>query len=306
MKYMIDYPLSSTADDGAWLDPRNVATFARTIESLGVDAVAFTDHPAPSRKWLDGGGHESFDPFAALTFCAGVTTRLRLMTHLAVVPYRNPLLQAKSMTTVDVLSGGRATFVLGTGYLRSEFAALGVDFDERNSLFDETIQVLRGVWTSDSFSFVGRHFNSVAQTMQPKPLQQPHPPLWFGGNSIKARERVAEWGSGWAALVGSRQMASTSRTPSITGPEDLSQMIRDIELRLLAHGRQLSDIDIMGSSPGATLSLDMSAQQRISSLAEMASLGVTWMQLTVQKESFSRSIDSIAEFMNSVAQEIKE
>ncbi|WP_235490175.1 LLM class flavin-dependent oxidoreductase, partial [Frankia sp. AvcI1] len=109
---MAEYNVRSDPDAG-WLDPDNVATFARTLEEVGFGALAFTDHPAPSAKWLAAGGHETFDPFAALTYCAAVTRRIRLMTHLAVVPYRNPLLQARSMTTVDVLSGGRAIFALG-------------------------------------------------------------------------------------------------------------------------------------------------------------------------------------------------
>jgi probable F420-dependent oxidoreductase len=302
---MIDYPISSTADGGAWLKPENVSIFAQAIESLGVDAIAFTDHPAPSEKWLEGGGHETFDPFAALTFCAAVTSRIRLMTHLSVVPYRNPFLQAKSMTTVDVLSGGRATFILGTGYLRSEFAALGVDFEERNDLFDEAIQVFKDVWSTESLSFAGRHFNAIAQTMRPKPAQRPHPPLWLGGNSAKARARLAEWGDGWAALVGSAQMTTTSRTPSITGSGDLAPMIRDLEMRLETRGRRLTDIDIMVSCPGATLTIDMTSDHRIDDISEMASLGVTWMQLGVRKESFRESIESIADFVGGVASRIR-
>jgi probable F420-dependent oxidoreductase len=298
---MIDYPVSSTADGGAWLKPDNVVRFSQAVESLGIDAIAFTDHPAPSRKWLDGGGHETFDPFAALAFCAAVTSRIRLMTHLAVVPYRNPFLQAKSMTTVDVLSNGRSSFILGTGYLRSEFAALGVDFDERNDVFDETVEAMKGIWLEESYSFSGRHFTAVAQAMQPPPVQLPHPPLWLGGNSAKARERLAEWGDGWAALVGSAETASTSRTPSITGPVELATMIRDIEVRLETHGRKLDDIDIMSASPGATLSTDMSDERRIELISEMSTLGVTWMQLTVRRDSFGESIESIGDFANSVA-----
>lgn len=304
MKYMIDYPLSSTADGGAWLKPENVATFVREMESLGIDAIAFTDHPAPSRKWIEGGGHETFDPFAALAFCAAVTSTIRLMTHLVVVPYRNPLLQAKSMTTVDVLSAGRATFILGTGYLRSEFAALGVDFDERNALFDEAIEAMTGVWQSPTFTYTGRHFTSVAQTMEPRPVQYPHPPLWLGGNSAAARERLAQWGDGWAALVGTTEMASTSRTPPITGVGDLAPMIRDIEGRLHAHGRRLEDIDIMSNCPGAILSIDMSDDQRISDIGEMSKLGVTWMQLTVSRNSIRGSIESITDFVSGVASRV--
>src|SRR5258707_1375535 len=137
MRFVVQFPIQSEADDGAWLEPGNIIRFTQAVEAAGLDAIALTDHPAPSRKWLASGGHETLDPFVGLAFCAAVTSRIRLMTHLVVVPYRNPLLQARSMAALDVLSGGRTTFVLGTGYLRSEFAALGVDFDQRNALFDE-------------------------------------------------------------------------------------------------------------------------------------------------------------------------
>src|SRR5271170_5594824 len=97
MKFLLEYPIMSKADDGAWVDPANIAEFARVAEASGVDALAFTDHPAPSKKWFESGGHETFDPFVALGYVAGVTKTIRLMTNLTVVPYRNPLLLTKSM-----------------------------------------------------------------------------------------------------------------------------------------------------------------------------------------------------------------
>src|SRR5947199_5759764 len=118
MKFMVEYPVLSDVDNGAWLEAANIAEFARTAEQSGFDAISLTDHPAPSKKWLDTGGHETFDPFVGLAFCAAVTTRIKLLTHLIVVPYRNPLLMARSMSSVDVLSGGRSIYTLGTGYLR--------------------------------------------------------------------------------------------------------------------------------------------------------------------------------------------
>ena len=88
------------------------------------------------------GGHQTLDPFVALAFAAAVTKRLRLLTYLAVVPYRNPFLLAKAAATLDRLSGGRFILGVGSGYLKTEFFALGVDFDERNALFDEALDVL--------------------------------------------------------------------------------------------------------------------------------------------------------------------
>src|SRR3954463_13571529 len=123
-----------------------LARFAQTAEASGFSGIAFTDHPAPSHKWLNAGGHDAFDPFAALSFVAGVTNHIQLIPNIVVLPYRNPFLVAKSAATIDALSGGRFVLSVATGYLRSEYRALGVDFDRRNELFDEALAVLRGVW----------------------------------------------------------------------------------------------------------------------------------------------------------------
>ncbi|CAJ61767.1 hypothetical protein; putative IMP dehydrogenase / GMP reductase domains [Frankia alni ACN14a] len=295
MRFMAEYNVRSDPDAG-WLDPDNVATFARTLEEVGFGALAFTDHPAPSAKWLAAGGHETFDPFAALTYCAAVTRRIRLMTHLAVVPYRNPLLQARSMTTVDVLSGGRAIFALGTGYLRSEFAALGVDAHERNELFDEAVEVIRKAWTQDVVEHTGRHFHATGQAMLPRPVQRPHPPLWLGGNSGLALDRVARFGQGWAALVGSPQLARSARTTSITSTAQLADRIRELERRLHARGRTLAEIDVLAPTPAGVLANGWSPAQRLDELARLREAGVTWAGVVLPGGGFAAAMDSVRRF----------
>ena len=136
-------------------------------ESAGFDSIAFTEHPAPSQKWMAGGGHESFDPLTALALCAGVTSTIRLQTYLLVLPYRNPFLAAKQAATLDVLSGGRLILSVGTGYLRSEFLALGVEFEERNALFDEALEVIRRSWSEDDVVYEGLHFKALARPSGP-------------------------------------------------------------------------------------------------------------------------------------------
>ena len=155
-----------------------------------------TDHPAPDAKWLASGGHPRSIPFVALSFAAAATTRLRVQTHILVLPYRNPLLTAKSVLSLDVLSGGRVILGVAPGYLKPEFAALGVDFDERNELTDEAIDVMRRVWSEDEVVAEGRHFTR-GTSMRPRPVQQPHPPIWIGGNSTAAIRRAVERGQGW-------------------------------------------------------------------------------------------------------------
>lgn len=276
MKFLVEYPVSSERGGGEWISPDGIRRFAKTAEEAGIDALAFTDHPAPSAKWLRQGGHETFDPFAALAFCAAVTTRLRLMTRLVVLPYRNPLATAKSLATVDVLSGGRATFVLGAGYLRSEFAALGVDFAERNALFDEAVEVLRNLWTTEEFRFAGRRFTALGVTSLPRPVQLPHPPLWLGGNSSVVLDRVARFGAGWSPMLGDPSVAAAARTRSITSHDELRGLLDDLVSRMAAAGRNLDELDIAVPDPAADLRLAMSPDERRTRLAELAKLGVTY------------------------------
>ncbi len=100
-----------------------------------------------------------------------------------VLPYRNPFVVAKAGATLDLLSGGRFTLAVGAGYLKREFAALGVDLDERDELFDEALDVIKAIWTGDDVGFEGRHFSARGVTAHPRPVSDPHPPIWIGGNS---------------------------------------------------------------------------------------------------------------------------
>ena len=169
-----------------------VAEMSRAAESAGFDAVFVTEHPFPEKSWMDTGGHHALDPFVALSFAAAATTRIRLQTHLCVLPYRNPFLTAKSVASLDVLSGGRVILGAGAGYLEAEFAALGVDFDERNELTDEAIVAMKAAWSGEPLSLVGRQFDANHNFALPRPLQDPHPPIWIGGNSKRAIRRAVE------------------------------------------------------------------------------------------------------------------
>src|SRR5260221_14080043 len=183
MRFSIGLPADRVKLADEFVTGAAVMDCARAAEAAGFDACFVTDHPAPDAKWLAGGGHHALDPFVALSFAAAATTRLRVQTHILVLPYRNPLLTAKSGLSLDVLSGGRVILGVASGYLKPEFAALGVDFGERNELTDEAIDVMRRVWTEDEVVAEGRHFRTRGTSMRPHPPQQPYPPIWIGGNN---------------------------------------------------------------------------------------------------------------------------
>ena len=307
MKFAIKYPMNAGLDP-RFLQPETMVRFAQAAERAGYDAIAFTEHPAPSQKWLSSGGHESFDPLTALAFVAAATERLRLHTYLLVLPYRNPFLAAKQASTVDVLSGGRLTLALGTGYLRSEFAALGVDFTERNALFDESVDVMTGIWQTPDFAYEGRHFTARGQTQRPVPVQTPHPPLWIGGNSQASRRRVATVGQGWAPLLINEQMSQTTRTPPLSSPQALAAAVAELRESTAAQGRDPAALDIhvewheVSEPAGATSESGRSVEEVRDKLGQLAEAGATWSAVEPANDDAERAIDSLTAYAESVIQ----
>lgn len=279
-------------------EPGTIAGVARVAETAGFAAIAFTEHPAPSAKWLATGGHQSFDPLAALSFVAGVTSRIRLMTYLLVLPYRNPLLLAKQVATADALSGGRLTIAAGTGYLRSEYAALGVDFDERNELFDECAEVLTTAWTEPAFRFNGRHFTALAQALSPPPVQLPHPPLWIGGNSAAARRRAACFGQGWVPLLMDAGKSRTTRTPALTSPAELAIAIADVRGRARDAGRD-GALEIQADW-AAIDDLTSGYPAIVDAAGQLAEAGANWTVFEPPGDDAERALDAVQAFGDAV------
>ena len=136
MQYLMQQP-EPIGIERDMLDAGGIVSVAKALEAAGWDGLAYTEHPAPGYRWLaEGGGHQTVDPFVALGAAAAVTERIRLLTYITVTPYRNPLLLAKSAATVAMISNDRFILGMGTGYLKTEFFALGASFDERNTLMD--------------------------------------------------------------------------------------------------------------------------------------------------------------------------
>jgi probable F420-dependent oxidoreductase len=267
MRFMYVYPeMGGTEHD--MLDAGPIGEVAATAESAGFGGFAFTEHPSPGARWLEAGGHQSLDPFVALAFVAAATTEMKLLTYLSVLPYRNPLLLAKTTATLDRLSGGRFILGVGAGYLRGEFKALGVDFEERNALFDEALDVLPMHWSGEPFSYKGTHFEATECIGRPKPVQQPIP-IWIGGNAKIVRRRVAERVQGWMPLMIAPEYAATTRSPVLDGLDDLQRKIE--EIRAEAGDRT---IDVVYSTSGGDV-LDDPARHR-DDFAELEARGVTW------------------------------
>ncbi|NBP51311.1 MAG: LLM class F420-dependent oxidoreductase, partial [Actinobacteria bacterium] len=236
MRFSLGYPLLAHPADPDLSAPGFLAEFARVAEECGFDAVNLTEHPIPSTRWLEAGGHHALDPFVGLTVAATATVRIRLMTNLVVLPYRNPFLLAKAVASLDRVSGGRVTLGVGTGYLKAEFFALGVDFDERNDLFDEAIAVCRAVWSGAPATIDGRHFSARDAVALPTPVQDPLP-IWIGGNAARTRQRVATVAEGWMPMWNPPEFAATRRSPVLDDLDGLARMLADLRERCAAAGR---------------------------------------------------------------------
>jgi probable F420-dependent oxidoreductase len=275
-----------------------VATVAAAAEAAGFSGFGFTDHPAPTQRWLESGGHDALDPFVAMGFAAAHTTTLRLIPNVVVLPYRNPFVVAKAGATLDLLSGGRFTLAVGVGYLKREFAALGVDFGERADLVEEALQVIRAIWTTDDVSFEGRHFTASGITAHPRPVSLPHPPIWIGGNTAAARRRVAEYGDGWCPFPAPAVLAQTARTASMESLDDLKAGIDDLHRRCDAVGRDPSALDVTftNSAGGNPADDDFNADAFLSGVDKHAALGVTWVQVQVPGDSLAHAVETIQKF----------
>lgn len=296
MRFTFTHPMHSHPYNPELVAGEGIATVAAAAEAAGIHGFGFTDHPAPSQRWLEAGGHDAVDPFVALGFAAARTTTLRLIPNIVVLPYRNPFVVAKSGATLDLLSGGRFTLAVGVGYLKREFAALGVSYDERAELFEEALQVIRAIWVGDDISFEGKHFSARGITAHPRPASPP--PIWIGGNTAASRQRVAQYGDGWCPFPAPPQLAQTAGTAVIDSVQRLSEGIDDLRRRCDAAGRDTSAIDITFTNfeGGSPASDEFNADAYLSGLEKLAALGVTWVSVHLPGDSLAHALETLDRF----------
>ena len=191
-----------------------VVEMARQGERMGFASATVADHivfptTVESKYPYDASGvhpskGDALEQLSLMAFVAGATERLRLIASVMVLPHRNPVLAAKMIATIDVLSRGRVTLGVGVGWMREEFAALAApDFDRRGAVSDEYVAIFRKLWTSEGpVEHAGEHYAFAPLRFQPRPAQRPHPPIWVGGHTRPALRRTARLGDGWLPVGG--------------------------------------------------------------------------------------------------------
>ncbi|MEY9845801.1 TIGR03619 family F420-dependent LLM class oxidoreductase [Streptacidiphilus sp. MAP5-3] len=177
--------------------PAELAAVARAADRLGYAYVACCDHVAIPRRLVGPMGATWYDPVSTLGYLAGLTSRIRLLSHIAVAPLRHPLLSAKQYATLDLLSSGRLVLGVGAGHVQEEFETLGVDFHRRGEILDETIAALDAALTDEYPEHDGPRFPFRDLAVSPRPVQTPRPPIWVGGSAPAAVRRAARLSEGW-------------------------------------------------------------------------------------------------------------
>jgi probable F420-dependent oxidoreductase len=220
----------------------HIRTVARAVEQLGFASLWVPEHVVLFDQYAskypysaDGRlavpiGRGIIDPFAALTFAAAVTDRIRLGTGICLVPQRNPVYTAKDVASLDWLSNGRFDFGVGIGWLAEEFAALQVPWAKRAQRTREYLEVMQTLWTDDVSEYHGELYDLPPCRQEPKPIQSPHPPIIFGGESDAALKRVAEVGQGWYGFN--------------LDPEQLSDRLADLTVLLEQNNRSRAQITV--------------------------------------------------------------
>jgi probable F420-dependent oxidoreductase len=205
-------------------DPQKVVALGQMAEDLGYDSIWVMDHLfnlGYIRERLEDKPY--YHPLGMLTFLAAKTSRVSLGTSVLVLPYHNPVEMAKYVATLDHLSGGRVILGIGAGGLPEEFDALGVPMKERGSLTNESIRLMKHLWTAPRTDYHSRRWDISDAPFSPKPLQQSHVPIWVGGTSTGAKRRAALLGDGWH--------------PNAMSPDEFSQGCQEVREIAAAAGR---------------------------------------------------------------------
>jgi probable F420-dependent oxidoreductase len=287
--------------DGELSRPENLAELARYAEHLGFDTlVEPSDHIVMPNKirttypYSISGEYtdttEDLDQAAALSFVAAKTEKIRLMTGIAVIPYRNPLALASSLATVDYLSRGRLDVGAGVGWMKEEFDVLRVPYEERGEIMDEYLQILKVIWSEKVPHFQGKYFQFSDVHFSPKVVQQPHPPIWIGGESPRAIRRAAELGDGWFPID------SNPRFP-LTNLTQMSAAIAKLRQQIDKAGRKPEDVRVGYLASNFAMTDDAenekafvgSPEKILSDIEEFARLGVSFLAFSFLGESLEKT-----------------
>ena len=294
----------------SYVDPtETLMRLAHTAQELAFDAIWVSDHVfipyeyEPNYPYSATGRLELsatdyiFDALTTLSFLAGQVSTPRLGISVLIMPYRNPIITAKMLVTLDVLSGGRVILGAGVGWMPEEFAALGASYEHRGGVTDEYIQIFRELCTADKPSFEGKHYQIANLGFFPKPMQKPHPPVWIGGYTPAALRRAVRLGDGWH--------------PSNLLPEALAEKAITLRRLCAEAGRDPTSLTIStrvnnvafgdrGDTTGRPTPLSGTAQHMIDTIKRYADAGVQHIVLGIRGHDAETMIATARRFVDEV------
>jgi probable F420-dependent oxidoreductase len=288
--------------DGELSQPENLTDLSHLAEELGFDTlVEPSDHLVMPNKiqttypYSISGEYtdttEDLDQATTLSYVAAKTDKIRLMTGISVVPYRNPLALANTFATIDYLSRGRLDFGAGTGWMKDEFDLLNVSYEERGEIMDENLRILRTVWSEKKPSFSGKYFHFKDVHFSPKVVQKPHPPIWVGGESPRAIRRAAELGDGWFPID------SNPNFPLLT-VEQMSAGIAKLRRQVQKAGRNPEEVRIgyiaqnfdFNDRPVEKRMFAGGSHKIVRDIQQFEKLGVSFMAFSLLRENLEQTV----------------
>ena len=311
---------------GPMASPENLTAIARRAEELDYNYIAMGDHivipgdvespypyaqggqsPGLSSGWLpryrpEGRFQYCLEQLSVLAYIAGQTSKIRLLTSVTILPHRRPVVAAKTLATIDVLSNGRLTVGSGAGWMREEFEAIGTaPFDERGAVTDEYIRAFKELWTSENPTFEGQYCRFSNITFLPKPVQKPHPPIWMGGESPPAMRRAARLANGWLPI------GNNPRFPLLT-PEQYAEAVGRLRGYVEEYGRDPAEIYLaFGASrydereastlpDGQRRPFTGNAEQIAEDIRKFNEVGVRYLQLNLLGGSLEETLERVDYF----------
>jgi probable F420-dependent oxidoreductase len=279
---------------GKMIEGEKIARVARRAEELGYDSLWVSDHIifptelrspypySPDGKLPLDPTNPLLEPFTVLSYAAAVTKTVKLGTSVIIVPYRDPLVTAKIVSSLDVLSGGRFIFGVGVGWLDEEFRVLRQNLRDRAAQTREALLAMKACWTQDDPEFHGKFFDFAGIKFAPKPRQKPHPPIWFGGNSMSALKRAVALGSGWHAVWET--------------PEEVAEKVAILRDLCSKAGKNFADFPI-------SINVNHKVPLTVENVKKYEAAGVSMMFIP---RSFQADVDDMIKGMETFAKEVKE
>jgi probable F420-dependent oxidoreductase len=303
---------------GPMATPEGIATLVQKGEALGFAIISVSDHIlipkriASTYPYNESGtfagsqSGECMEQLTLLSFLVGMTSSARLLTSVMVLPHRPPVLTAKALATIDVLSKGRLIVGCGVGWMREEFEAIGAPaYDERGSVGDEYIRAFKELWTSDNPAFEGKYCRFANVAFAPKPVQKPHPPIWVGGESPAALRRAGRLANAWYPI------GTNPRFPVGT-PEQFAEYAARVKRYAREAGRDPSTLDFAYSASwfndqqaqmlpnGERRPLTGTPQQIAGDVKRYEDLGVRHMMVNLQGETQAQTLERMQRFADRI------